>query len=55
MSASAATRSSLPNYNAPNVEQLRKHYEDLPERLAAEQIGASIPWLYGYELDFRFR
>jgi len=42
-------------YNAPNVEQLRKHYEDLPGRLAAEQIDASIPWLYGYELDFRFR
>ena len=42
-------------YNAPNVEQLRRHYEDLPERLAAEQIDSPIPWLYGYELDFRFR
>ena len=42
-------------YNAPNVEQLRRHYEDLPDRLAAEQIDSPIPWLYGYELDFRFR
>lgn len=42
-------------YNAPNVEQLRRHYEDLPERLAAERIDSRIPWLCDYELDFRFR
>ena len=42
-------------YHAPNVEQLRRHYENLPERLATEQIDPQIPWLYGYELDFRFR
>jgi len=42
-------------YNAPNVEQLRRHYEDLPAKLATEQIDPQIPWLYGYELDFRFR
>lgn len=42
-------------YNAPDAERLRKHYEDLPKRLAAQQVDPRIPWLYGYELDFRFR
>lgn len=42
-------------YNAPNVERLREHYEHLPERLSAEHIDPHIPWLYGFELDFRFR
>ena len=42
-------------YNAPNVEQLRKHYENLPAKLAAEGISPQIPWLYGFKLDFRFR
>jgi hypothetical protein len=42
-------------YNAPNVEQLREHYQHLPEKLRAEHIDPCIPWLYGYELDFRFR
>ena len=42
-------------YNAPNVERLRMHYEDLPEKLAAENISPEVPWLYNYKLDFRFR
>jgi hypothetical protein len=42
-------------YNAPNVERLRDHYEHLPERLSAERIDPRVPWLYGFELDFRFR
>jgi hypothetical protein len=42
-------------YNAPNVEQLRQHYEDLPAKLAAKGIAPQIPWLYGFKLDFRFR
>ena len=42
-------------YNAPNVEQLRAHYQDLPEKLAAEGVRPEIPWLYGYKLDFRFQ
>lgn len=42
-------------YNAPNVEQLRKHYEGLPKRLENENVAPSVPWLYGYKLDFRFR
>lgn len=42
-------------YNAPNVEQIRKHYEGLPEKLSAEHIDPRLPWLYGYKLDFRFK
>jgi hypothetical protein len=42
-------------YNAPNVEQLRQHYEGLPDRLLNERIDPQIPWLYGLKLDFRFR
>ena len=42
-------------YNAPNVDQLRSHYEDLPSRLEQENIRPEIPWLYDYRLDFRFR
>jgi len=41
-------------YNAPNAEQLRMHYEDLPSKLGAHSISAEVPWLYGYKLDFRF-
>jgi hypothetical protein len=40
---------------APNVEQLRKHYENLEAKLAAEGISPQIPWLYGFKLDFQFR
>jgi hypothetical protein len=42
-------------YNAPNTDQLRQHYEGLPERLEREHINPHIPWLYGFKLDFRFR
>jgi macrodomain Ter protein organizer (MatP/YcbG family) len=42
-------------YNAPQAERLREHYENLPARLRADNINPAIPWLYGYQLDFRFR
>ncbi len=42
-------------YNAPNVDQLRSHYEDLPRKLEQDNIHPEIPWLYDYKLDFRFR
>jgi hypothetical protein len=42
-------------YNAPRADRLRAHYEDLPARLADENIDLVVPWLYGYKLDFRFR
>jgi hypothetical protein len=42
-------------YNAPDVDKLRTHYENLPAKLRSEKIDPRIPWLYGFELDFRFR
>ena len=42
-------------YNAPDADKLREHYEDLPAKLRAEKIDPRVPWLYGFELDFRFR
>lgn len=42
-------------YNAPNVERLREQYEGLPDRLQGEHVNPQIPWLYGFNLDFRFR
>jgi Transposase DDE domain len=42
-------------YNAPNVEGLKSHYEGLPAKLRQQNINPAIPWLYGYQLDFRFR
>ena len=42
-------------YNAPNRELLRHQYEGLPAKLAAENINPKIPWLYGFQLDFRFK
>jgi len=42
-------------YNAPDAERLRSHYAGLPDKLQAENINPRIPWLYDYQLDFRFR
>ena len=42
-------------YNAPDADKLREHYENLPAKLKAENIDPRVPWLYGFELDFRFR
>jgi hypothetical protein len=42
-------------YNAPHAEMLRKHYEDLPAKLRTDHVDPRIPWLYGFQLDFRFR
>jgi hypothetical protein len=42
-------------YDAPNVERLRNHYENLPEKLLAQNVNPRIPWLYDFKLDFRFR
>lgn len=42
-------------YNAPNCNLLRNHYENLPEKLQAEGINPTIPWLYDFKLDFRFK
>jgi hypothetical protein len=42
-------------YNALDANKLREHYENLPEKLRKEKIDPRVPWLYGFELDFRFR
>ena len=42
-------------YNAPNVDVLRRHYEDLPQKLVSEHVDPRIPWLFNYKLDFRFK
>lgn len=45
----------LTYYNAPNADLLAKHYTQLPEKLQQHNIDPSVPWLYGYKLDFRFK
>lgn len=42
-------------YNAPNAQLLRQHYEDLPQKLAADGVDPRVPWLYDFKLDFRFK
>jgi hypothetical protein len=42
-------------YNAPDADRLREHYEGLPAKLREEKVDPRVPWLYGFELDFRFR
>ena len=41
-------------YNAPQADALRQHYEGLPEKLRKEGVDPRVPWLFNYELDFRF-
>ena len=42
-------------YNAPHRDRLRQQYENLPDKLQQEGIEPTLPWLYGFKLDFRFR
>lgn len=42
-------------YNAPNPDLMKRHYENLPEKLSFEGISPTIPWLYDFKLDFRFK
>jgi hypothetical protein len=42
-------------YNAPNAERLRQHYEHLPQKLRRDNIDPRVPWLYDFQLDFRFK
>jgi hypothetical protein len=41
-------------YNAPHPDLMKKHYENMPEKLCSEGIKPMIPWLYNFKLDFRF-
>jgi hypothetical protein len=43
------------SYNAPNPDLMKKHYEDMPQKLSSEGIQNTIPWLYNFKLDFRFK
>jgi len=51
----AADRIIVTYYNAPYADRLRQHYEGLPQKLLADGINPKIPWLYDFQLDFRFR
>lgn len=42
-------------YNAPHVDALKLQYENLPQKLSSEKIDPRIPWLYNFNLDFRFK
>jgi Transposase DDE domain len=42
-------------YNAPDAGRLREHYEGMPAKLRAEKIDPHVPWLYGFQIDYRFR
>ena len=42
-------------YNCPHAAELRPHYEHLPEKLTREGFSPTIPWLYNFKLDFRFK
>jgi hypothetical protein len=42
-------------YNAPNAERLKQHYENLADKLKEESVCQTVPWLYNFKLDFRFK
>jgi hypothetical protein len=42
-------------YNAPEAQQWKAHFENLPQQLEAEGVDPRVPWLYDFKLDFRFK
>jgi len=42
-------------YDVPKSLGLKKHYENLPFKLKKEGVNPQIPWLYNFEIDFRFK
>lgn len=42
-------------YNAPDAHLWKHHFENLPAKLEQEKVNPSIPWLYNFKLDFRFK
>jgi hypothetical protein len=42
-------------YNAPQADQWKGHFENLPARLQKEGVNPCLPWLYNFKLDFRFK
>ena len=43
------------NFSPWPKDCLRQQYENLPDKLRQEGIEPTLPWLYGFKLDFRFR
>ena len=42
-------------YNAPNPEKMKASYENLPGKLVEEGVRPTVPWMYDFKLDFRFK
>ena len=42
-------------YNCPLSQTFKQHYTNLPAKLPAEGVCPSVPWLYNFKLDFRFK
>lgn len=42
-------------YNVRESLNLKKHYENLPEKLLEEGINPTVPWLFNYKVDFQFK
>lgn len=42
-------------YGANELARCRDAFEHLPQQLVAEGVAPQIPWLYDYQLDFRFK
>ena len=42
-------------YNAPNPDLMKKHYGNMSQKLSSEGIKPTIPWLYDFKLEFRFK
>ena len=42
-------------YNATGAERWKNNFENLPALLRREQVDPHIPWLYNFQLDFRFK
>jgi len=42
-------------YNCPQSQTFKQHYANLPAKLTAEGVCPTVPWLYNFKLDFRFK
>lgn len=42
-------------YNFPEDLNLKKYYEDLPEKLEQEGVDPRVPWLYNFKVNFKFK
>lgn len=42
-------------YNVPEELGLKKHFENLPQKLQEQGICPKVPWLYDFMVDFRFK